>query len=88
MNNTTDQDRALDNPNSSPYLTTKEACQFLRVGRTKLSDLLNKKALHCSRNTGKILIKRKDCSAFIEFGESAWRYLNKRQKQTIGDYHA
>ena len=87
MNNT-NQDRALDNTNSSPYLTTQEACQFLRVGRTKLSKLLNSGALHCHRNLGKILINKKDCYALIEFNKSAWRYLTKGQKQIIGDSYA
>jgi len=84
----TTQDVVSSNRGSSPYLTNQEACQFMRIGRTKLSELLSSGTLHCSRKLGKILINKKDCYAFIEFGKSAWRYLTKGQKQIIGDSYA
>lgn len=53
---------------SSPILTPTEAAEYLRIGRTKIYELLDSKAIRSKRIGRSIRILRSDLEKYLETG--------------------
>lgn len=68
----------------SPWLTFQECCEYLKVGRTKLRELVEDNRLKVIRLDGQMRFLRKDCDAFMLY-EKPYQRLARPQKAVIND---
>ena len=68
----------------SPWLTFQECCDYLKVGRTKLRELVENNRLKVARLDGQMRFLRKDCDAFMLY-EKPYQRLTRPQKAVIDE---
>ena len=68
----------------SPWLTFKECCVYLRIGRTKLHKLVEDNRIRVVKCDGQMRFHRKDCDAFMLY-EKPYRRLTRPQKAVIDE---
>ena len=69
---------------ASPWLTFSESCDYLKVGKTKLRQLLTYGRISYCRLDGQIRIRSTDLDAFLLYNKP-FRKLTKNQKRNIQD---
>jgi len=68
----------------SPWLTFQECCNYLKVGRTKLRELVEDNRIKVVRLDGQMRFLRKDCDAFLLY-EKPYQRLTRPQKAVIDE---
>ena len=66
----------------SPWLTFRECCEYLKVGRTKLNNMVFKNEINTGKVGNQLRFFRKDCDSYLLF-QKPFKALTKSQKQTI-----
>ena len=69
---------------ASPWLTFQECCDYLKVGRTKLRELVENNRIRVVRLDGQMRFQRKDLDAFMLY-EKPYQRLTRPQKAVINE---
>ncbi|MBL7047334.1 MAG: hypothetical protein ISR95_06890 [Candidatus Marinimicrobia bacterium] len=70
------------NSRRSPWLTFRECCEYLKVGRTKLCNMVFKSEINTGKVGNQLRFFRKDCDSYLLF-QKPFKALTKSQKETV-----
>ncbi len=68
----------------SPWLTFQECCEYLKIGKTKLYQLVEDNRIKVVRLDGQLRFLKKDCDAFMLY-EKPYQRLTRPQKAVINE---
>lgn len=72
----------VSNEKNSPWMTKEETCKYLKIGKTKLNDLVSSGKLRALRVDGLIRIHKRDIDALMMF-QKQLRKLTTPQRREV-----